>query len=323
MIWYTREVIYLVVGESQFRVDQALAEVSEGADEVLRYDGTALSLATLREALLGISMFAPKRVVIIDELGKQKGLWEVLPDIYQDSEQTNVVLYEPKPDKRLKTYKWLAKAARVIDCSHLPANDTRTAEKWLADYAAMHGVTLASGQVSDMVRRGIRADASSGKPIIDQQLLATAVSQLRDAGDVTTEAIDTVLAPSVYENVFNLLGTALDGKLDEVERQVASMRSSEEGYMVLGLLASQLSQLAALVLAGRDRSVDDVAKATGAHPFALRQMQKYATRLTATTIGHYIRLFAAADAQIKTSSVDPWIALDVALAKIALDNKPS
>ena len=314
--------IVLITGESQFRVDAAIAGVSDGADEVLHYGGTALTLAALHEALLGVSMFAPKRVVIIDELSKQKDLWEALPDVYQDSE-TTVVLYEPRPDKRLKTYKWLAKESRVIDCSHLPANDTRTAERWLADYATEQGVKLTTGQVSDMVRRAIRADTSGNKPIIDQQLLATTVGQLRDAPKVTTEVIDTVLAPSVYENVFNLLGTALDGKVEDIERQVASMRSGEEGYMVLGLLASQLSQLAALVLAGRDRSIDEIARTTGAHPFALRQMQKYAARLTPEKLSVYIRLFATADAQIKTSSGDPWTALDIALTKVALDNQRS
>ena len=314
--------IYLVHGESQFRGDAALAELAQGADEVVRLDGTTLTRETLLGALFAVSMLAPQRVVIIDELSKQKDLWEALPDMYSDAEGTDVALYEPRPDKRLRTYKWLTKHAKVIDCGHLFASDTHAAEKWLKEYAEEQGSGLTSEQASDMVRRAVRTDGGS-KPIIDQQLLATAVAQLRHAPEVTTAVIDTVLAPSVYENVFNLLGTALDGKVDEVERQVASMRTSEEGYMVLGLLASQLSQLAALVLASRERSVDEVAKAIGAHPFALRQMQKYANRLTIEELSYYIQLFATADTQIKTSATDPWTALDIALTKVALDNQPS
>ncbi len=311
--------IYLVQGENQFRVDAALTELTQSADEVVRLDGAALTRETLHEALFAVSLFAAKRVVIIDELGKHKALWETLPERGGDTE-TDIVLYEPRPDKRLKTYKWLAKHAKVIDCGHLLASDTYAAEKWLKGYAKEQGVALTSEQASDMVRRAVRTDGGS-KPIIDQQLLATAVGQLRDAPAVTTEVIDTVLAPSVYENVFNLLGTALDGKLDEVERQVASMRTSEEGYMVLGLLASQLSQLAALVLAGPGRSIDEVAKATGAHPFALRSQQKYASRTSLESLTRYIELLKTADAQIKTSSTDPWTALDIALTKVALDNR--
>lgn len=311
--------IYLVIGENQFRVDEAVARVCQGADEVVRLDGSALSREALVEALFATSLFAAKRVVCIDELSKHKALWEALPELYRDAEGTDLVLLEPKPDKRLKAYKWLAKEAKVVDCGHLHANDTRTVEKWLADYAAGQGVTLTAALASDMVRRAVRSDPHGNKPIIDQQLLATAVMQLQNADTVTPETVDTVLAPSAYENVFNLLGTVLDGRADEVAQQVATMRHNEEAYMVVGLLASQLTQLTALVLAGSGRSVDEVAKATGAHPFALRQMQKYAGRLSLERLARYIDLLRAADAQIKTSSTDPWTAIDIALAKIALD----
>lgn len=313
--------IYLIVGESQFRVDAAIATAVGQADDIVRYDGAALTRETLVGALFSVSLFASRRAVIIDELSKQKSLWEALPEICEDASSVEVILYEPRPDKRLKTYKWLVKQAKIIDCSHILASDSRVVEKWLVEYAAGQGVALTQGQVRDMVQRALRSDAHSSKPIIDQQLLATAISQLRNTDTVTDEMIDTVIAPSVYENVFNLLGTALDGSADEVSRQVAAMRHSEEGYMVLGLLASQLSQLAALQLAGPGRSLDEVAKATGAHPFALRSMQRYSSRLSTEKLAQHISDLKDADARIKTSSVDPWTAIDVALAKISLASR--
>lgn len=312
--------IYLITGENQFRVDEALADKTSKADEVERLDGAALTREALSTALFSVSLFAKRRVVIIDELSKHKSLWEALPEIISDAPSVDVIFHEPRPDKRLKTYKWLTKAATVIDCSHLLASDAHAAEKWLVGYAKEQGVELASAQAGDMVARAQRADASSSKPIIDQQLLATAISQLRSADVVTDEMIDAVLAPSVYENVFTLLGAALDGRGDGVARQIAHMRQTEEPHMVLGLLASQLTQLAALFLAGPDESIEAIAKASGAHPYALRSMQKYSSRLTADTLSRYVDLIIAADAQIKTSSIDPWTALDVALMKIALEN---
>ena len=308
--------IYLVVGDNQFRIDEALARFGDQREQ---YDGRELTRESLMNALYGMSLFGGETTVVVDTLSQQKALWEALPDIITDAESVRLVLLEPKPDKRLRTYKWLVGVAKSIDCGHFSAQDTRGAEKWLIDYAAGQGVTLTAPLASDMVRRAVRTDATSNKPIIDQQLLATAIMQLRSAAAVTPELVDTVLAPSAYENVFNLLGTALDGRSDEVARQVATMRQSEEAYMVLGLLASQLSQLAALVLAGPRRSIDEVAKATGAHPFALRSMQKYATRLNTKQLAYYVELLQGADTQIKTSSTDPWTAIDIALTKIAFD----
>lgn len=310
--------ITLITGENQFRIDEALHRLS---GEMERHEGQTLTRETLMSALHSVSLFGTDTVVVIDSLSQQKSLWEALPEIVGDVTSVELVLLEPKPDKRLKVYKWLAKEATIVDCSHFLASDTRAAEKWLMDYATGLGVSVQPTQVSDMVRRAVRSDAGNSKPIIDQQLLATAVRQLQSAEAVTAELIDTVLAPSAYENVFQLLGTALDGRADAVARQVATMRHGEEAYMVLGLLASQMTQLAALVLAGGEQSIDEVAKATGAHPFALRSMQAYSKRLSLGQLAYYVELLKTADEHIKTSSTDPWTAIDIALTKMALRSR--
>lgn len=309
--------IYLLVGENQFRVDAAIAEIA-GQTPHTRLDGASLSRESLVGALFSVSLFEPASVVVIDELSKQRDLWDMLPSTYKEVDGVTIVLREPHPDKRLKAYKWLTTHAELIDCGYFAANETRAAEQWLARYATDQRTNLTSTQVADMVRRALRTDAGSTRPVIDQQLLATAVQQLSDSGQVTTEMIDTVIAPSAYENVFDLLGQALSGNVDAIAGRVATMRHSEEGYMVLGLLVSQITQLTALVLAGRDQTVDDVAKAMGAHPFALRSMQKYATGLGVDQLAMYVEALNEADARIKTSSIDPWTAIDIALNNIAL-----
>lgn len=309
--------LYLVTGENQFSVDQALADLVRTADEVRHYDGALLSHEELTAAIFAVSMFASHRVVVIHELSKQKLLWEALPKIYQAVDQTDVVIYEPRPDKRLKTSKWLATAAQVIDCKHILGSDTSSAEAWLADYSRGQGVSLRQQQIADMVRRAIRTDAND-KAIIDQQLLATTVLQLRDADNIDDDILDTVLSPSIYENVFSLLGSALDGDRRKVTEQVAHMRQGEESYMVLGLISTQLAQLIAIYLADENQSIDDIAKATATHPYALRSMKKFAAKLTLGQLKSIVQVFVDADEAIKTSSIDPWTALDIALMKVTL-----
>lgn len=309
--------IHVLLGENQFRIDAALRELTQGADEVRRLDGVTLTRSELVEAVYGVSLFASERVVIIDELSRQRSLWDSLPELLKDPTDVTVIFAEPNLDKRLKTYKWLTQHTKIIDCEYLEANNTRAAETWARDYATNQNVVLSGELAAEMVRRALRTDPGSKRPIIDQQLLATALTQLSGSGEVTRELIDTVLAPSSYENVFELLGLVLDGSVEALSRVIDHMRRHDDAYMVTGLLASQLTQLTALVLARGEVSIEQIAKDTKAHPYALRSLQRYAGRLTRQDLAWYVSQLAQADGLLKTTSNDPWLVVDVALTKMA------
>ncbi len=97
--------ITLLSGENSFEIDRQLRQiVAEFGGAAEKFDGVELEVRQLPDLLMGMSLFAAQRLVIIRELSANKGVWEVLPEwLERQSEDTHVVLIEPKPDKRTKT----------------------------------------------------------------------------------------------------------------------------------------------------------------------------------------------------------------------------
>jgi DNA polymerase III delta subunit len=85
--------------------------------------------------------------------------------------------------------------------------------------------------------------------------------------------------------------------------------------MTMGLLASQLVNLNALVLSGGDSA--KVASDFGAHPFVLQKLAPLARGVTRQQLHLINRAFAHADEQTKRTSAKPWMLVEVALVETA------
>lgn len=269
----------------------------------------------------GMTLFSEQRLVIIRDLSAQKSLWSELPMwLEQASDTTDIYLVEATVDKRTKTYKWLQKHANVVECAALKAAQTAKAEAWLRDYAATLQLQLDQKTAHAIVQRAIRS-GSDDKPIIDQQLLAGAVTQLKlhDA-EISPGLLDTILPPSQYQNVFALLTTALDGDNEKARQMTHDLRTHDEGYKVLAVLASQIVQLSLVVIAG-EHHAHTVAAESGVHPYVLQQLQRYRGQLSVEQVTVLVEVAATLDHKSKQSSTDPWLLVDALLAQVSATRK--
>ena len=107
--------ITLLVGDNSFEIRRALDHIIESFDgQVEKVDGSTLEVKQLPDLLMGATLFAEKRLVVIKDLSENTGLWTTLVDwLPRLSEDTHLVLVEEKPDKRTKTFKELQKIAKV------------------------------------------------------------------------------------------------------------------------------------------------------------------------------------------------------------------
>lgn len=294
--------ITLLTGENSFMLERALdALIRDATGEVERRDGEALTVAELPSLLMGLSLFSSERLVIIRGASMQKDVWEALPTwLGRMADEVHVVLVEPKPDKRTKTYKAIAGMAKVQAFAPWTDKDRRVAEAWVQDEATLQGVALGGPEARLLVERaGVGAWA-----------LYHAVEKLAALDTVTKQAIEEYIDASPSENVFQLFETALRGDKAGLGRMLHTLRRTEDPYQVFGLLASQVVQLAALAAADDGQ---DVAKDIGAHPFVLSKLRPHAKKLGLAGARDYVQRLAAADARMKTSSVDPWVVIERAL----------
>ncbi len=300
--------ITVLTGENSFELTRALdALVADFAGVAEKFEGSDLELAQLPDLLLGGTLFATERLVIIKNLSENKQLWDILPDWLEKTDSdVHVVLVEPKPDKRTKTFKELKKYADVREFTPWSDHDTMLAEKWVIDEAKHQGLNLDKKVAQQLVAR----------VGLDQWQLFYAIEKLAVLDVVTSEIIEQTIEANPTENVFNLLDAALRGDAHKVSGMIRTLQLSQDPYMTFGLLAGQAFQLAALAVA--DKPSGEVAKDIGAHPYALGKLAPHAKKLGRIGTKKIVQIFAGTDTAMKSTSAEPWLLIEDALIKTTL-----
>ena len=311
----------MIVGTNAYRVQYELQRLVKSLGvRPEKIDASSLDLNKLADTVRGLSLFQERRLIVIERLSERKDLWDKLGEWASDiAVETYLVLIEPRPDKRTKTFKILQKTAKLVEAMPLTDRQRPAAEKWLLDYASEHGVRLTKTQASNMIARAIVADEKSRSAEIDQLQLTHAVAALKNTVKIDDAAIATVLPPAREFSVFDIIELAVCGKTANLRSALDELRRSDDVYKVAPLVWSQWSQLVLLAKAEAASTSDTID--LGIHPFVAKKLRPLARQLSPKDLAELTELAAERDYQMKTSSVDPWIALEDFLFRVALRQK--
>lgn len=298
--------ITVLTGDNSFEIERALKQIAHDFNgEVEKIDGNNLQLATLPDVLMGTSLFSPTRTVIISDLSANKSIWPVFGDwLSRLSSDIDLILVEPKLDKRTSTYKALKEKANIKEFVAWTDRDIDKAEKWAMTEADLVGIKLNKKNAHDLVER----------VGLDQWQLFHALQKLAVVDEITTEVIKDIIDASPTENVFNLFEMALRGNVSELKRMLYILESTEDAYKLFALLVAQSFQL--VVIASAEDS-DNIAKDFGMHSFVISKLKPIANKLGMTGATKIINIFAQADDDMKISKAEPWLIIERALAKVA------
>ena len=300
--------IRLLFGDNDYELTKKVAQLKAGfSGTAERYDGAELTREQLADIFAGQTLFAVERLIIIDTPSANADLWSGIEEwAGRLGEGTDIVLVEPKPDKRTVVYKWLKKHADVQEFAAYGDRDTKAVESWLSDYASRQNVKLSGQQLRRLVDRAGH----------DQWTLAEAVDKLSLLDAVTDEWIDDIVQASPSENVFALFETVLNGDTRRLLDMLATLRLHEDPYRLFGLINSQALQLAAMVYGDNDAAT--VASDIGAKStYPLQKLAPYARRIDRRQAAEMLKLLADADIRIKSSDADPWLVLENTLSRMA------
>jgi len=300
-------VLSLIIGENSFETSREVTRLAQDFQgDIHRFDGDALTLAQLPDLLMGSTLFADKKLVIIKNLSENKALWSVLAEwLPRLSDDVHLVLVEAKPDKRTKTFKDLREVATVKEFAPWTDRDAAKAEQWVMEEAKAKGFTLDKKSAHLLAQR----------VGVDQWLLYQALQKLAVLPSVDSAAIEKFIEATPSENVFNLLEAGLKGNAAKVQQMMRVLETTEDPYRLFGLLSGQVLHLAALAVS--DKPAASVASDLGAHPFALSKLAPYAKTLGREGTRKVVAAFVEADAGMKTSAGEPWLLIERALLKTA------
>ncbi len=297
--------IYLLHGDNEFEKRAALAALVGDAD-VMRRDGEALTLADIQEITIGQTLFTQSSVYVISRLSENPDIWPRLPEILFDDDNT-IILVESKLDKRTKTYKWLQKTAKTQEFMPLGGHQKPQLITWCETQAHERGYKLTRKQIGMLIDR-------LGS---DQLRLSNFLDQLALAEKITDALINDLVPLARSENVFDLFVAALSKDYETVHN-IISYLESESGvdgaYQTMGLLASQATNMAALVLSGGDNNT--VAADLSVNPYVLQRLSSSARTINIEHLKRINDALFQADLQMKTTGVNPWLLIETALVDL-------
>jgi DNA polymerase III delta subunit len=298
--------ITLLTGDNSFEIREALEGIVAGFDGTPeRVDGAQLELRQLPDLLMGGTLFADKRLVIISDLASNGALWQKLPDwLPRVSDDVHLVLVDEKPDKRTVSYKALKEVANVQEFAVWTDRDQQKAEQWLEARAKKQGIKLDKKTAHHIVTR----------VGLNQWLLANALETLSLLDEITPEAINRTIITNPSENIFELFETALNGNRAELSDTLKTLELQEDPYATFALLSSQAFSLAAVTYAD---NTQNPSKDFAIHPFVASKLTRHAKRLGKPAVTRIMRQFAQTDADMKISKAEPWLLIERLLFDLA------
>ncbi|NCO10826.1 DNA polymerase III subunit delta [Candidatus Saccharibacteria bacterium] len=299
--------ITVLAGDDSFAISEHLKEAERDfAGTAERVDGAALTIRDLPDILMGSSLFADRRLVIVRDLAKNTSLWTSLPDwLHRISDDIHLILVDDNIDKRTRTYKALKEQATVYELSTWSAHDQPKAEAWVMAQAKESGVALDATTTRFFVQR----------VGLDKWALAQALDIVSHLDVPVTRAdIESVIEAHPSENIFALLETALQGDAKKVKQMIDTLEVKEDPFALFALLSSQVVQLLALTQA--DKS-DNPEKDFGIHPFVASKLKRLGTRIGHRGVKLIGGIIAETDAELKISRGEPWLLIERALQRIA------
>jgi len=296
--------IITLTGENSFGLQRELRQFSNAfvdahGDLALEHlDGQEVDFRRIQEALTSLPFLTSRKMIVLREAGSNKQFTEQAEQIISNLPETNdVIIVEPKLDKRLSYYKFLKKQT---DYREFPELDTNGLAHWLVETAKVRHGSLSSGDARYLVERvGAK-----------QQLLSNELEKLvlYDA-NITRQTIDLLTDPTPQSTIFQLLEAAFDGNSKRAMELYAEQRALKvEPAQIIAMLAWQLHVLAIIKAAG-DRSPDTIAKEAKLNPFVVRKSQSIARGLSLSQLKKLVRNLLSIDVAAKRISIDPDEAL--------------
>lgn len=304
--------IRVLTGENSFALQAELQRVvaefvvEHGELAVERIDGEEAEYPRITEALSSLPFLADQKLVVLRAPSTNKQFAEKFEQLLAEiSETTEVIIVEPKLDKRLVYYKYLKKLDGFQEFAALDVNGLAA---WLVAEAKARGGTLSSADARFLVER-----SGAG-----QQGLANELEKLLlYEPKISRQSIEQLVEPTPLSTIFNLLEAAFSGNAKRALGLYSEQRALKvEPPRIIAMLAWQLQILAIIKTAG-ERSASQIASEAKLNPYVVQKSQGIARSLSLARLRELISDLLDIDRRLKRTNLNADDALQHYLLKLA------
>ena len=269
------------------------AFVNEYGDmAVERLDGEEASYERMVEAVQSLPFLAARKLVVLRAPGANKEFTEKFAAFVEAVSDTNdVIIVEPKLDKRLTYCKLLKKLTEFKEFAVLDANGLA---RFAVEYAKEQGGSISSGAARMLVER-----VGTNQLGLQHELDKLLAFDLK----ITQESVENLTEKTPQSTIFELLDAAFAGDTKRTMRLYDEQRALKvEPQQVIAMLAWQLHILA-VVKTAKQRSVDDIAREAKLNPFVVRKTQGLARNISLAHLKELITSLREFDVRTKTEGI--------------------
>lgn len=271
-----------------------------------KIDGEEADYNRIREAIESLPFLASEKLVVLRTPSANKEFVERAETLLSDvPENTDVIIYEPKLDRRSSYYKFLQKKTDYKQFNELDEYGLST---WLIHQAKNRGGSLTQADARSLIER-------LGP---NQQLLASELDKLLIYDpNVTKKSIELLTEPTPQSTIFQLLDAAFAGNKQRTLVLYQEQRAQKvEPGQIIAMLGWQLHILAVVKTAG-ERTDAEVAQEAKLNPFVVRKSQTIARQVTLSELKQLINDVLKLDISLKNQSIDADDALMHLLMKMS------
>lgn len=221
-----------------------------------RIDGQNVTADVLLNALTAVPFLATSRLVIIEDLGSNKGLASKIDELIRDVPETTVALfYETEVDQRTAYYKTMISKAKPVKFESLTSSGL---SRWVR-----LEVERLKGQIDTAAIAKLIDIVGDDQWRLEQEIMKLVNYRAR----VSVESVDAMVIQTPQQTIFDLV-EAMSGKRVKtavsIFRDLIAQRTNE--VYILSMIIWQLRNLLLAKTAGTITQVE-LAKRAGMSPY--------------------------------------------------------
>lgn len=271
-----------------------------------RIDCEEAEFTQIQAALTSLPFLASKKMIVLRSPSTNKQFVEQAEQLLSEvPETTDVILIEPKLDKRQSYYKFLKKET---DFREFPELDLGGLANWL--------VAEAKRQKGEITMSDARYLAE--RVGLNQQMLGSELEKLiLYDPKVTRKTIDLLTDATPQSTIFQLLDAAFAGNTKRALQLYQEQRAMKvEPIQIIAMISWQLNVLAIVKTAGEKPS-QTIAKEAKINPYVVTKSQGIARKLSLPDLRRLVKDLLDIDIRSKSTNQDTDEALQHYILKLA------
>jgi DNA polymerase-3 subunit delta len=292
--------VILIHGENEFKASEFYDQVLRGFKDknslqsLHVFDGENATIIDIQEALSAQSLFSSgSEMVAIRRLGKNTELRDELTKLIPGiTEEMQLVIYEPRIDKRSKLYKLLKKNNQTKEFFDLSEGELFD---WINGLIKQRGGSLEAGGAKQLVSR------TRG----NQLRLSGEINKLLNYDkSITLDSIELLVERIPDDNIFDLLNYVVQGSKQKAIAKYEELREAQvEAHYVLVMLCWQMANFLSIKVS-HGKSDKEIASQLGMNPYAVGKTLQTVRSLTLNQLSDMTRKILDVDTKLKTTSLD-------------------